>query len=116
MKISGGHLPNAGVVHRVLPMKNLRVLSLRRCENQTAFINTLQQRFPNVVQCPKLEKLALHPGIGEEEPTTHSMGRMAGGAMLKTIRILEDSDKLDSEDVLGLGKHVLPAVCSPEVE
>ena len=96
----------------LLPMKNLRTLTLSKCRHPDIFISALQPATGSseVVACPRLEELvlALHP----QETMSHitSVTKMAAarklrGEKLRTVRIVGGRDAANF-DVSELRKHV----------
>jgi hypothetical protein len=95
----------------LLPMKDLRTLTISQCENLPTFIHALDPDMnpSNVVVCPKLEKLILR--IGKRSFDVESVIGMAAarawwGAKLKSVRILSQR-KFVQKSMSELGKHVL---------
>jgi len=107
----------------LLPLKNLRTLSLSRCINPCTFMAALS---PNIdtsgaVPCPKLEEIILVSRTDARDIDIKSMTKIAAarasrGAKLRTIRITRGKDKLDLGDVLELRKHVSNVECGPVVD
>jgi len=106
--------------HALLPLKNLRTLTLSRSRNPCAFLAALR---PNAgaVACPKLEEIVLvslnDPGdIDIESVTKIAAARESRGARLRTVRIVGRRKKLHPLDVLELEKCVLHAEYDLEVD
>ena len=102
---------------KLLPMKNLRTLTLSKCRHPDIFISALQPATGSleVVACPRLEELvlALHP----HETMSHitSVTKMAAarelrGEKLRTVRIVGGRDAANF-DVSELRKHVWNVEC-----
>ena len=103
----------------LLPMKNLRTITLFQCSNPHHFIDALHPRVSTLgaVVCPKLEELVLVLRVYGETLDIESFTEMAavrasGGAKLKVVRILTREVQFD---LLELEKHVLHVECGPEV-
>ena len=107
----------------LLPLKNLRTLSLSRCINPCTFMAALSPNMDasGAVPCPKLEEIILVSRTDAEDIDIKSMTKIAAarasrGAKLRTIRIAGGKDKLDLGDVLELRKHVSNVECGPVVD
>jgi len=101
----------------LLPMSNLRTLTLFQCLNPHHFIDALHPGVSRTVVCPKLEKLVLVLRVyGEtldvERLTGMAAARALRGLKLMAVRILTREVAFD---VLELEKHVLHVECGPEV-
>ena len=104
----------------LLPLKNLRTLTLSRCRNQNTFIAALGPntgKASGVVACPNLEEVVLDlridTGIDVKNIAKIAAARASRGAKLRTVRIIGGKGKL------GLGelrKHVLNVECDPVVD
>ena len=98
----------------LLPMENLRTLTLVQYTYPDTFIHALHpglNHSSDVVVCPKLEELAITP-LAETVFDTKSMivmaaARASRGAKLRTVRIACSRGDLRPRDVLELRKHVL---------
>jgi hypothetical protein len=96
----------------LLPMKDLRTLTISQCKNLPYFIHTLDpdMNSSNVVVCPKLEKLILRIGkkmvFDVESVIGMAAARAWWGAKLKSVRILSRR-KLVPKSMSELRKHVL---------
>ena len=107
----------------LLPLKNLRTLTLYRCTDPYDFICALylDETSSEVVTCPNLEVLVLVLRTNAEKFDITNLirtvaARASRGVKLKTIRIDGGKDKLrNPEDVLELRKHVLHVEYRPEV-
>ena len=107
----------------LIPLKNLRALTLSRCINPYTFMAALS---PNTdtsgaVPCPKLEEIVLVSRTDAEDIDIKSMTKIAaaralGGAKLRTVRIVGVTDKLNIGDVLDLRNHVSNVECGPVVD
>ena len=108
--VSSDHPLRRPSYHALLPLKNLRSLTLSRCRNPCAFFVALR---PNagVMACPKLEEIVLVSPNDTEKFDIESVieivaVRESRGAKLKTVRIVGWQDKFHPLDVLELGKRV----------
>ena len=110
--VSGDHLLTRPSYRGLLPLENLRSLTLFRSRNPYTLMDALN---PNTVSsgamaCPKLEEIELIPHTGTEIDIKSvievAAARIPGGAKLRTVRI-GGKDKLNPKDVLELEKHVL---------
>jgi len=114
LEIKNGDSPSRDLAHRaLLRMKNLRTLSLSRCQN-SHFIHALHPDTGSseAVVCPKLEELIFVPRItGErtdiENLTDMTTARALCGATLKTIRFFGTLGNLYQDSLSELRKHVL---------
>ena len=116
--INGGYFLDGDTLYQtLLPMKNLRTLTLSVCRHPDVFISALQPATGSseVVVCPKLEEfvLVLHP----HETMSHitSVTKMAAarasrGGKLRTVRIIGGRDAANF-DVSELRKHVWNVEC-----
>jgi len=105
----------------LLPMENLRVLTLSRCEDISSFAQALRPRMGSseVMVCPKLEELVLVPSTEGEvfnigDVVDVVTARASRGAKLRTVRMVGRWG-LDERDVSGLKKHILSVEFSPGV-
>jgi len=109
---SGCFLAGDPVYQALLPMKDLRTLTLSRCRHPDIFICALQPATGSseVVVCPKLKELVLvlHP----HETMTHitnitkmAAARALRGEKLRTVKIVGRRDAANF-DVSELGEHV----------
>ena len=99
--------------HQVLlPMKDLRTLTISRCETLPFFVQVLDPDANSleVLACPKLEELVLRINMKGEFDIWSVIGMAAArarwGVKLKSIRISRRG-KFAPEDMLELGKHAL---------
>jgi len=107
--------------HRaLLHMKNLRTLTLYRCQNLHFFIRALHSDASSsgAVVCPKLEDLILvlreRTGVFDIKHLINmTTARALGGAGLMTIRLVGGQDKVDPDDMLELRRHVFDVEYSP---
>ena len=97
----------------LLPMINLRTITLSKCGGPQIFIQALQPGTSSseVVVCPKLEELVLVPRLGEGSYGIRNVIRMAAarasrGMKLGTVRISCRQDELDPVYVSELGQHI----------
>ena len=109
LEIHHGKPPSRDLPYRVLVrMKNLRALTLSRCQNSHIFIHALHPDTGSSgdVTCPKLEELdiVLHNSREAFDIKTLinvATARALGGAQFRTVRIVGGHDKLDPGDVLA---------------
>ena len=120
LTIITGNPPTTDTVHyALLPMTNLRTLTLSRCKNLSTFIHTLHPGPTSsiTVVCPKLEELVLDRCVNGKLDVhgvvTMAAMRTSRGAKLRSIRIVS-KDKSVQADALELKKHVLHVECGPE--
>ena len=106
----------------LLPMKNLRTLTLFRFSYLHTFMGALHPGTSSskVVICPKLEELVLVPRSDSEVFDIESVTKMAaaratGGAKLRTVRIADTRKKLGPWTASELRKHVSHVECGPDV-
>ena len=110
LEIIGNHYTSEDSFLQVLlPMQNLRTLTLSRCEGLHNFMDVLH------ITCPKLEELILIPYAGKEEFDIGRVIDMAAaraprGGKLRIVRIIDGEDGLDPESILELRKYVLHVV------
>ena len=97
----------------LLPMENLRTLTLSRFRGTGPFIHALDPRMSSLqtVVCPKLEGIVLVLGYAEKLDIMDVIGmaaaRASRGARLKSIKIVNrDRSVYAQHDILELGKHV----------
>jgi len=122
--VSGDHsLDTRSSYRALLPLENLRTLTLSRCRDPYTFMAALGSNTGSsvVVACPKLEEIVLVPrtdteGINIESVTKIAAARASRGTKLRTVRIVGGKDKLDPGDVLELRKHVLNVEYDPVVD
>ena len=120
-------LPPSDAIYPVLlSMTDLRTLTVSRCENLNAIIDSLSpNKNPSgVVVCPKLEELVLNPRYRDPfnfESSINMVVRMvavraARGAKLECVRIVSRSTVMQWM-VPDLAKHVSRVECvNPEVD
>ena len=120
LEIVRGNLPPVDFYYRaLLPMKDLRTLTLSRCVNPYIFIGALHPDTSSsrALVCPELEELVLRI---DREPfciddvIIMAAARASRGAKLKSVRIASQNG-FSRADVLELKKHVLHVECGPEV-
>ena len=112
--IEGGQSQTRERLHQaLLPMTNLRTITLFNCESSHTFIQALQPgtSLSSVVVCPKLEELVFVPDIDEGLFDAGSFIRMAAarasrGMKLGTVRISYGEDELDPDHFLELAEHI----------
>ena len=115
LKIFGGYFPTEDYLYQaLLPMENLRVLTLSRCKYVSSFVQALRPGIGSseVIVCPKLEELVIVLCTkGEAFDIKDVIGvvtaRESGGAKLGTVRIVGGWGELDAWGVSELRKHVL---------
>ena len=115
LELVGGSPLSSNPLHRaLLPMNNLRTLTIHGCRNPHIFIRALHPGVSTsrVVVCPKLEELVLNLNIDGEEFDIQSVIRMAKarasrGAKLGSVRIIDGNPrpKVDPAGVLELRAH-----------
>jgi len=117
--INGDPLSSNPLYYALLPMKDLRTLTLCHCRSPHIFIRTLNpsMRPSGTMVSPKLEELVLELDLDREEFDIRSVIEMArsralGGAKLRVVKIVDRNadPKVDSADVLELRKHVRDVV------
>jgi len=123
LKIDHGHLVSGELLYQtLLPMKNLRTLTLFSCSNLYIFIRALQ---PNpssseVVVCPKLEEISVVLQFEKIFSITSviemAAARASIGRKLRTIRIIDGRKGAEGADldVSELRKHVWNVEYGPE--
>ena len=110
LEIIGNHYTSEDSFLQVLlPMQNLRTLTLSRCEGLHNFMDILH------ITCPKLEELILIPYAGKEEfdigPVIDmAAARVPRGGKLRIVRIIDGEDGVDPESILELRKYILHVV------
>ena len=122
LRIDGGYLRSWDPLYRaLLPMKNLRTLTLARCNSPDTFICALQPATGSseVVICPKLEELVLALKCYETmshitNVTKIAAARASKGEKLGTVRIVDGWDAANF-DVSELRKHVWNVECGPGI-
>jgi hypothetical protein len=123
LKIDYGNSPSRDPPYRaLLPMKDLRTLTLSRCTSPHIFVHALH---PNMslsgdVVCPKLEELVLVLDVygamfSAEDVIGTLAARASRGAKPKAIRLI-NRNKFTEIDVLKLKEHVLHVEWGPEVD
>ena len=93
----------------LLPMKDLRTLTLYDCGSPHSFIRALDPSISGVLVCPKLKILAVRPHgmLNIKDIIRMAAARESGGAKLKTFRIIGTWGSVCSEiDLLELGIRV----------
>jgi len=121
-EIDGGHPLSGEILHQaLLPMKDLRTLTLSKCRSLGIFIHALQSTTnpSEVVVCPKLEELVLvlQPQRRMSDITSvieMVEARASRGGKLRTFRIVGGRDTADV-DVSELRKHVWNVEYGPRV-
>ena len=124
LEILRSNPPASWIPHRaLLPMKNLRTLTLSRCTNPHVFVHALNpELFPSdVVVCPQLKELTfVLSTYGVKFDIGNVIGMAAArelrGAKLARVRILDRNGReLDPEGVLELERYVSHVECGPGV-
>ena len=118
-----GNPPSAGHPYQaLLPMKNLRTLTISWCESPYTFIHALDPRLSSsrTVVCPKLEELVLVLCVdGEVFGIQYVVGmvvaRALRGAKLNSLRIVSQRE-FPQVDILQLKKHISHVECGPEAD
>jgi len=121
-EIDGGDFLYEELLYQaLLPMKDLRTLTLFGCNTPRPFIRTLQPTTSSseVMVCPKLEELVLVLRLHEKVAYIASLMKMAAarasrGEKLRTIRIVEGQGKADL-NMSELRKHVWNVEYGPGV-
>jgi len=111
--IYGGYLLAGDSIYQaLLPMKDLRTLTISGCANLDIFIRALQPATSSseVMVCPKLEELVLvlHPRETMSRITSFiemAAARALRGGKLRTARIVDERGTADL-DVSELSRHV----------
>ena len=108
----------------LLPMNDLRTLTLHKCRSPHIPIQALHPGMwspSEIVVCPKLEELIVHlksggEGINIQEVIRTLAARASRGAKLRTVRIIDGhtKPKVDPVDVLELRKHAWCVEYGPE--
>jgi len=117
LEIDRSHLLSRETLYRaLLPMKDLRTLTLSRCRSPYTLIHALLPCSSEVVVCPKLEELVLTPHPHERIVGVIEMvaARASRGEKLRTLRIIGGLDAVDL-DVSELGKYVCNVEYGPMV-
>ena len=123
LKIDHGHLLSGELLYRtLLPMKDLRALTLFSCSNPHIFIHALQPgtRSSEVVVCPKLEEITLVLQFERMFDITSviemAAARASGGRKLRIIRIIDGREGAEGADldVSELRKHAWNVEYGPE--
>jgi hypothetical protein len=105
----------------LLPMKDLRTLTISKCPNLPFFIRALDPNLhsSDVMICPKLEDLVLcfyrKKGFNIESVTSVAAARASRGAKLKSVRIVSQV-RFAPMEVMELRKHVLHVECNVGVD
>ena len=110
LEINGGYfLVGDPLYQALLPMKDLRTLTLSVCRHPDIFISALQPATGSseVMVCPKPEELVLvlHPHETMIHITNMAAARASRGEKLRTVRIV-DGWSAANFDVSELRKHV----------
>ena len=118
--VSSDHPFRRPSYHVLLPLENLRTLTLYRCRNPCAFLAALHPG-AGVMACPKLEEIVLVSLKGTETIDIERVikiaaARQSRGAKLKIVRIVGLQAKIHPLDVLELEKRVLHVEYRPEVD
>ena len=115
--INRGYLLSRESLYRaLLPMKDLRTLTLSKCNLPYTPIHALEPCSSEVVVCPKLEELVLmpHPHKRIVGVIEMAAARASRGEKLRTFRIIGGLDAVDL-DVSELGKYVCNVEYGPIV-
>jgi hypothetical protein len=120
LRIDYGNSPSIIPPYRaLLPMKDLRTLTLSRCVSPDIFLHTLDPRMNSrgFVMCPKLEELVLilrqnRETLNIRSVTSVAAARASRGAKLGSVRIVTH-DKSMQIDALELREHVSHVECGP---
>ena len=106
----------------LLPMTNLRTLTLSKCWSPQIFIQALQPGTSSseVVVCPKLEELIVVPLLGGGSSGIMAVIGMAAaralrGMKLGTVRIGCREDEFNPSCVSELREHTCHVECDPEL-
>ena len=114
LTIADGDLAYCGgsAIHRVLlPMHNLRTLTISRCKNISSFVDFLKVSG----LCCKLEECILDPHCGEEFDIQNVIGlAVSRRTTLKSIRIV-NRDEFSQTHVSILKEYVPHVECGPTV-
>jgi len=121
LKIDGGNLLSKEPLYQaLLPMKDLRTLTLSECISPDILIRALKPSTSSseVMVCPKLEEFVLVPyplsfGLGPSEMTSiieMAAARASRGGKLKTVRIFQRRGTANL-DVSELRKYVWSVEC-----
>jgi len=121
LKIDHGHLlSRESLYEALLPMKDLRTLTLSKCNFQYTPIHALELCSWEVVVCPKLEEFVLMPHPHERMSRIivgairMAAARVSRGEKLGTFRIVGGLDAVDL-DVSELRKYVCNVEYGPIV-
>ena len=122
LEICAGHPPTRNLLYQaLLPMKDLRTLTLSGCAKPEIFIRALQpvNSSSEVMVCPKLEELVLvlhpHKWISHIAIVIEmAAARASGGEKLGTLRIVGERDTANV-DVSELRKHVWNVEYCPKI-
>jgi hypothetical protein len=123
LEINRGNSPSSDPPYQaLLPMRDLRTLTLSHCTSPDIFIHALDpDTSPSgAVVCPKLEELVLVLRLDGETFDIKNVIEMAAtrasrGAKLKSVRIVTHNESMQI-DVLELRKHALHVECGPRVD
>jgi len=111
--------PDRDLLHQVLlPMKDLRTLTLKQTGNPHVSVRVLHPGMSplGAVVCPKLEELVIKHlrELDIREVVGMAAARSSRGAKLKLIKTSWDKASSYSEsDILELQKYILRVECSP---
>ena len=118
----GSALSRDHLYRALLPMKNLRMLTLYRCRKPQIFLDALHPDTgpPNVLVCPELEELAFDIRRSGREFDIDSVIEMAAaralsGKELTRVRIVDHRDILDPVYISELREHVQNVEYGPGV-
>jgi len=121
LEIICGHLLSRESLHRaLLPMKDLRTLTISRCKFPYTPIHALEPCSSELVVCPKLEELVLmpHPDVGVSRVIVGVIemvaARASRGEKLRTFRIVGGLDAVNL-DMSKLWIHVCNVEYGPMV-
>lgn len=118
LKIDFGKSPSGDLPYQaLLPMGNLRTLTLRECIGTYNFVHALHpsMNLSGVVVCPKLEELVIvlyDEGLDIKHVIGTAAARASRGAKLRSVRIVGRNRAVRARrDVLELKKHVFHVEC-----
>jgi len=118
LEIDGGYylLSRETLSRALLPMKDLRTLTLSRCRYPYTLIYALEPYSSEVVVCPKLEEFVLmsHPYKKIVGVIEMAEARASRGEKLRTLRIVGGLDMVNL-DMSELGRYVCNVECGPMV-